>query len=238
MNPTFEPTSTFAYAFARDVAMPAIKARPDVASGAAFRLRDAVKLVIADHLTEAQQAAVIPTAKSPNIKTVRLAVMFYAERIAKEGKECVWMGAGMYRLPTVDDVTEDEIDEIDDAAIDDAVANGGDDESAVAAAEFDGTLYAFSYPMLLKDGTHFPIKFGKTSGDVQKRVDAQCKNSAVFEKPVILGSWPVKRVGTFETVVHGVLKVRGRWREGAPGTEWFDTTLAEIEGIVKMVAGV
>jgi hypothetical protein len=35
--------------------------------------------------------------------------------------------------------------------------------------------------------------------------------------------------------VHNVLKARGKWRDTAPGTEWFDTTVAEVEAILKFV---
>jgi hypothetical protein len=32
-----------------------------------------------------------------------------------------------------------------------------------------------------------------------------------------------------------VLKARGKWRENAPGKEWFDTTISEIEEIIQFV---
>jgi len=38
-----------------------------------------------------------------------------------------------------------------------------------------------------------------------------------------------------ELAVHNVLKARGKWRENVPGTEWFDTTIAEIEEIIEFV---
>ncbi|MEI7843804.1 MAG: GIY-YIG nuclease family protein, partial [Gallionellaceae bacterium] len=59
--------------------------------------------------------------------------------------------------------------------------------------------------------------------------------SATFENPVILSQWRVKRVGAVESAIHATLKSRGKWRENVPGTEWFDTTLSEIETIVKFI---
>src|SRR6266702_677369 len=92
MNLNFEPTSKFCYAFARDAVIPAIKARADLANGAPFRLVDAVKLVIADHLSDEQQTAASATVKASEGSSVRQVIKFYSERIAKEGKALVWLG--------------------------------------------------------------------------------------------------------------------------------------------------
>lgn len=237
MRLEFEVTSKFCYAFARDYVIPAIKARADLANGAPFRLVDAVKPIINEYVSEEQQTSMFPLEKYSAGRTVRQVIKFYAERIAKDGGALTWLGNGMYRLPTVDDVSDDEIDAIDDAAVEDSAADGDDDESAVVAAEFEGHIYAFSFPSLVRTDAPFAIKVGMTVGDVEQRVAAQCKGSGFFEKPVVLGAWPVKRVGSFETAVHSILKVRGKWREHAPGVEWFDTTVADVENIVEMVRG-
>ncbi len=83
----------------------------------------------------------------------------------------------------------------------------------------------------------FPIKIGMTTGAVEDRVAVQCKGPATFDNPVILGSWQVNRVGAAEKAAHNVLKARGKWRENVPGTEWFNTTVAEIQSIIDFVAG-
>lgn len=111
-----------------------------------------------------------------------------------------------------------------------------DAEDEDDTSEFDGWIYAFSFPALVSNGsTRFPIKIGKTINDVEGRVAYQCKGSASFDNPVILGRWKVKRVGAVESAIHNVLKSRGKWRENVPGTEWFDTTIAEIESVVKFI---
>lgn len=113
-----------------------------------------------------------------------------------------------------------------------------DDEEDSESSDFDGHVYAFSFPSIVKAGEAFPIKIGKTVGDVTARVQDQCKGSASFENPVILGSWPVQRLGPTELAIHNVLKARGKWREDVPGREWFNTTMDEVSDIIKFVTAV
>ena len=134
------------------------------------------------------------------------------------------IGEGIYRAKTAEDISELELDE---SSLDD-----GDEE----AAEFEGWIYAFSFPILVRTNAPFPIKIGKTIADVDGRVAQQCKGSASFDNPVILGRWQVNRVGPTELAAHNVLKARGKWREKAPGVEWFDTTIAEVQSILEFVA--
>lgn len=129
----------------------------------------------------------------------------------------------MYRLKSDTDIQL----EMEEAELD------AEDEEEVT--EFDGWIYAFSFPVLVKEGMAFPIKIGRTINDVEGRVAYQCKGSATFENPVIISRWQVKRVGAVESAIHATLKSRGKWRENVPGTEWFDTRLSEIEAIVKFI---
>jgi hypothetical protein len=131
----------------------------------------------------------------------------------------------MYRLPEASDIQEAELE---DSALQD-----GDDE----ALEGHGYVYAFTFPALHRAGGPFPIKVGMTVNDVQVRVMQQCKGSATFDNPKILGSWKVARVGHVESAIHKVLAARGKWREGVPGTEWFDTTVDEIVSIIHFTTG-
>ncbi|WP_432767455.1 GIY-YIG nuclease family protein [Roseateles cavernae] len=63
----------------------------------------------------------------------------------------------------------------------------------------------------------------------------QCKGSATFDNLVILGRWQVNRVGAAEKAAHNVFKASGKRRENIPGTEWFNTTIAEIQSIIDFV---
>lgn len=129
----------------------------------------------------------------------------------------------MYTLPEVLDVDVAEA-EAEDAALEDDILD---------ASVSEGFIYAFSFPMLVKEEGTFPIKIGKTVNDVHQRVMNQCKGPAFFEEPVVLAQWKVKRVAVFELAIHKILAARGRWRENVPGTEWFDTTVAEVQSIIN-----
>lgn len=224
----FEPSRSFCYHFARYQAIPEILMRPEVASGAPFRLIDSAKPVIDEHLTPDQQAIMVKKKQSDREESIVKIIKFYIPFIAKNTEQLISLGDGFFRLPTPEDISEDELE---DAELEEAVSEGDTAE----VDTFDGSVYAFSFPTLVKVGAPFPIKVGKATGDVDKRVEAQCKGSATFENAVILGRWQVKRVGAVESAIHKVLQSRGKWRENAPGAEWFDTTIEEIQSIVTFI---
>jgi hypothetical protein len=149
---------------------------------------------------------------------------FYVPFLAKELGVFINLGNGYFRNQTEVDVSDDDLA--------DAAIEAGDE----VAEDLKGYIYAFSFPSIIKDGVH-PIKVGKTAGDVKSRIAEQCKGPATFEQPKLLGTWPVKRVGPTELAIHNVLKARSKHREDAPGREWFNTTIAEVEAIIKFVAG-
>ncbi len=223
----FEPTSSWCYRFARYRAIPEILAMPEVAGGQPVRLVECSRRVLDAHLTREQQAQRYPRAETNGELAVAASVKFYIPFIASETGQLINLGGGMFRLPTAEDVNEEDVEA---AALDAGVADGVDD-----AADFDGWIYAFSFPAIQQSDRPFPIKVGKTAGEVESRVNSQCKQSATFDNPIVLGRWKVKRVGPMELAVHNVLKARGKWRENVPGTEWFDTTLSEIEEIIEFV---
>jgi hypothetical protein len=78
------------------------------------------------------------------------------------------------------------------------------------ASDLDGWIYAFSFPAIQQPDRAFPIKVGKTAGDVDSRVNDQCKQSATFENPIVLGRWRVKRVGPMELAVPNAAKPQPR----------------------------
>lgn len=226
MDIEFESTKSFCYRFARYYLLEEIAKEPEAISGDPFKLLDPSKRVIERNLSNEQLNAEIPAAEADRVDTVygtlKFFVALHAKRLANS--PFVWLGGGgMYRLKSEADIQQ-EMEETE--------LEAEDEEDVV---EFDGWIYAFSFPVLQNSQGAFPIKIGKTIKDVAERVAHQCKGSATFENPVILGAWKVKRVGAMESAIHGVLKSRGKWRENVPGTEWFDTTLAEIEGIVKFI---
>lgn len=225
----FEPTSSFCYRFARYKALPEILTEPVVASGEQFRLIEYARKTIDKYLTLEQQQTVIKRAKSDKTTTVGADIRFFVSYVAKDAGYLHSLGKGQFRLPAPEDVSEEEIEE---ATIEGAAFEA--DETG-QVFDFDGTVYAFSFPILVKHEGAFPIKVGMATGDAQKRVDDQCRYSSSFDNPVLLGQWPARKVRAMESAIHNVLKSRGKWRENVPGKEWFDTTVAEIDAIVRFV---
>ncbi|MDM0018366.1 GIY-YIG nuclease family protein [Variovorax saccharolyticus] len=223
MDFVFEPTRSFCYKFGRYTVIPEVEAMPEVSNGVEFRLKDLAQLVIDKYLTEDQQQLRIKKAHSDRTDPIHSIVKFFVAFLVMEQELFVPFGKGIFRAKTAADITDDEIEE--------AALEEGDDE----AAEFEGWIYAFSFPVLVRQDEPFPIKVGKTLNDVAGRVAQQCKGAASFDNPVILGRWQVNRVGHTELAVHNVLKARGKWRENVPGIEWFDTTPAEVEAILGFV---
>jgi hypothetical protein len=220
----FEPTRSFCYKFGRYKVLPEVQAMPEVASGADFRLTDLAQFVMDKYLTLEQQQLKVKKAQSERFEPVHSIIKFFASFIAKEQETFIRLGNGLYRAKTDADISDVELEEA-------ALADGDDD-----AAEFEGWIYAFSFPVLMRTNEPFPIKVGKTIGDVNDRVKQQCKGSASFDNPVVLGKWQVNRVGPTELATHNVLKARGKWRENVPGTEWFNTTVTEVQQILGFIA--
>lgn len=223
MDIQFEATRSFCYRFGRYTVLAEVQQMPEVTSGNEFRLTDLARRVIDKYLTPEQQQIKVKKAQSDRMEPIHSIVKFFVSFIAKEQEVFIKIGEGVYRSQTADDITDVELDES-------ALADGDE-----AAAEFEGWIYAFSFPVLVRANEPFPIKIGKTIGDVEGRVAQQCKRSATFDNPVILGWWQVSRVGPAELATHNVLKARGKWRENVPGTEWFDTTVAEVKSILDFV---
>lgn len=188
------------------------------------------KRVIERNLTPEQLAIELRAATADRIDTIggtiRFFVMLHAKRLPNS--PFLWLGdGGMYKLKEPTDIEQEMEDAELEATDDDDIEN--------AASQFDGWIYAFSFPTLVKNEGPFPIKIGKTINDVEDRVAYQCKGSASFDNPVILGRWQVVRVSSVETAIHATLRSRGKWRENVPGTEWFNTTTAEIEEVVRFI---
>jgi hypothetical protein len=226
----FEPTKSYCYRVTRYELLDQIAQEPEVLTGQPFRMIEVTRRVVERSLSTEQLAIEIPAAQADRIDTIYGTIKFFVKLHAKRltNSPFVWLGGGgMYKLKEAADI-ENEIEEAELEADD-----FDDDESD--AVQFDGWLYAFSFPLLIKENAAHPIKIGKTIADVEGRVLYQCRGSASFDNPVILGKWQVRRVTAFEQSVHAVLKSRGKWRANVPGTEWFDTTLSEIESIIQFI---
>lgn len=223
-QPIFEPTRSYAYRFVRYTVLPEVTKKVAALGEEQFLLREIAWPIIDRLLTKEQQDVRVPKAQSEGDDSMSSIVRFYVNFLAKGLDLYQSLGGGYFRAHTDADISEDELV--------DAAIESGDEE----VDEFDGWIYAFSFPSIVKTDGVFPIKIGRTVGDVEARVTDQVKGSASFEQPIILGRWKVKRIVPCELAIHNILKARSKWRENAPGREWFDTTITEVESIIKFVS--
>lgn len=224
----FEPNASFCYRLARYHLLNEIASEPEAMTGEPFRLLPVATRVIGRYLTDEQQAMTYPARDTDGeLRQVGAALRFFVSLRAKRGAESpfVWLGrSGIYRLKSDTEVIEEA-----DVDTDENV----EDEPTI---EFNGWIYAFTFPAIKRSDRSFPIKIGLTTApDVETRVYGQCKGSGFFERPEILGRWQVKCVAQLEDAIHAVLKARGRWKEDAPGDEWFVTTLDEVNAILEFI---
>ena len=224
----FEPTSSWCYNFARYEALPTILAKAEVDAGEVILLRDYTQNILDERLTPEQQKLTYKRANSDGDVKIRSSVKYFVAFMAAETGEMTNLGKGNFQK--ILETSQAVVDAAEDAAIDDAEPDAIEEED-----DLKGWVYAFTFPLIQKTDTPFPIKIGKARLDVSARVTAQCKASATFEHPMILGQWAVQRMSHSESAIHAVLKAKGKWREGVPGVEWFNTTLQEIDSIVKFL---
>lgn len=218
MTIPFEPTRSYVYKASRYELLPRIAEIVGEFGDEPFQLREIASRVLAETYTTEQLEIRIKKAESDMTEKMSKIFGFYIPFLAKNLKFFENLGGGKYRNISI-------VDELAEA---DAVAT--DVESSDS-----GHIYAYSFPSIKKSDGRFPIKVGlTTTGDTDARVMQQCKQTCCFEYPIVLRSWEVQRVASVEDAIHSILEARGSKRP-APGTEWFDTTIEEIEAIVKFV---
>mgnify|MGYP003542152558 FL=1 len=176
------------------------------------------KRMLAETYAPHQLEIKVKKAKSDATEKMSNIFGFYIPFLAENLKVFENLGGGQFRNISI----EEEMAEAD------AVATDVESNDA-------GIIYAYTFPMLRKVEGKFPIKIGlTTTGDADARVTQQCKQTCCFEYPKVLMTWEVQRVAAVEDAIHSTLEARGAKRH-APSTEWFNTTLEEIESIVKFV---
>jgi hypothetical protein len=223
----FEPTASFCYKFSRYHLLQEIANEPEALSGEPFNLTTITTRLIHQYLTDQQLEMTYLARDTGQSRQVGAQLKFYVGFRAKRGSESpfVWLGnSGMYRLKSESDIRLEVVEDEDQIAEDDV------------ELEINGWIYAFTFPLIKQDAGPYPIKIGlTTAADVETRVNGQCRGSGFFEMPEILDRWQVRRVAQVEAAVHSVLKARGRWKEDAPGDEWFNTTIEEIRTIISFI---
>ena len=214
----FEPTRSYIYRAARYELLPRIAEIARNFGDEPFLLREISKRVLRDTYTPEQLETRIKKAQSDETEKMSTIFGFYIPFLAENLRVFEKLGGGMFRNISI----EEELAEAD------AVATDVDSNDS-------GIIYAYSFPSIRRNDARFPIKIGLTmTGDTDARVTQQCKQTCCFEYPVVLRKWEVPRVAAVEDAIHSTLEARGSKRQ-APGTEWFDTTLEEIETIVQFI---
>ena len=218
MTIPFEPTRSYVYRAARYELLPRIAEIARNYGDEPFLLREISKRVLAETYTAQQLEIRIKKAKSEGTEKMSTIFGFYIPFLAENLRVFENLGGGMFKNIPIDE----ELAEADAVATD-------------VESNDSGIIYAYSFPSIRRNSGKFPIKVGlTTTGDFEARVTQQCKQTCCFEYPVVLETWEVQRVAAVENAIHSTLEARGSKRH-APGTEWFDTTLEEIETIVAFV---
>lgn len=218
MTIPFEPTRSYVYNAARYELLPRIEEIARDFGDEPFLLREISKRLLAETYAPDQLEIKVKKAKSDATEKMSNIFGFYIPFLAENLKVFENLGGGQFRNISI----EEEMAEAD------AVATDVESNDA-------GIIYAYTFPMLRKVEGKFPIKIGlTTTGDADARVTQQCKQTCCFEYPKVLMTWEVQRVAAVEDAIHSTLEARGAKRH-APSTEWFNTTLEEIESIVKFV---
>jgi len=218
MTILFEPTRSYVYKASRYELLPRITEIALDFGDEPFMLREIFNRLLAKTYTQEQLDIRIKKAQSDVTEKMSTIFGFYIPFLAKNLRVFENLGGGQFRNISIDD----ELAEADAVATD--------------VESYDsGIIYAYSFPSIRRNEGRFPMKVGlTTTGDTDARVTQQCRQTCCFEYPVVLRTWEVQRVAAVEDAIHSTLEARGSKRQ-APGTEWFNTTLEEIEAIVKFI---
>ena len=218
MTIPFESTRSYIYRAARYELLPRIAEIARDHGDEPFLLRDISKRLLSDAYTPEQLETHIKKAKSDGTEKMSSIFGFYIPFLAEKLRVFKNLGSGLFENIPIDE----------DLAEADAVATDIESNDS-------GIIYVYSFPSIIRNDSKFPIKVGlTTTGDTDARVRQQCKQTCCFEYPLVIKTWEVQRVAAVEDAIHSTLEARGSKRE-APGTEWFDTTLEEVETIVMFV---
>ena len=218
MTIPFEPTRSYVYKASRYELLPRIEEIARSFGDEPFLLREISKRLLTETYTPEQLEIRIKKAESDATEKMSKIFGHYIPFLAKGLQVFENLGGGQFRNISIDE----ELAEAEAVATD-------------VESNDSGIIYAYSFPSIRRSDGRFPIKVGlTTTGGADARVTKQCKQTCCFEYPVVLKTWEVQRVAAVEDAIHSTLDARGSKRQ-APGTEWFDTTLEEIETIVKFV---
>lgn len=82
----------------------------------------------------------------------------------------------------------------------------------------------------------WPLKIGRTAGEVGYRIKDQ-GTTAMPEDPIIGMIYRTDDATSAERLLHAMLTQRGKHVSGAPGKEWFMTSVREVREILDFATG-
>ena len=133
-----------------------------------------------------------------------------------------------YEIPDVEVIKEEVRDTVEYAA-DKTIGSG------------DNSVYVYYYDTYKKYAetcgySIWECKIGRTDKDPLQRIFGQA-GTCYPELPHIALIIKCSNSLQLESALHNILKLRNRWIENAPGTEWFLTSPAEVESLYHVIVG-
>ncbi len=112
-------------------------------------------------------------------------------------------------------------------------------QAEVTLGTGESSVYLYYYPTYRRDAEHngqktWPCKIGRSDRDPMNRIYSQA-STALPEGPAIGLLLRTSLPSQWEHVLHGILALRGRIVEDAPGDEWFNTSPAEIVELILYI---
>ena len=99
------------------------------------------------------------------------------------------------------------------------------------------SVYLYYYPSYrrlaeLEDEEVWPCKIGKTTRNAISRITSQTR-TALPEYPKVGLVIKTDELRLMETTIQNILKLQGKQKMDAPGTEWFLTSPSEVEQVYE-----
>ena len=111
----------------------------------------------------------------------------------------------------------------------------------VQKQEIISSVYLYYFPAYkhlaaLEGEQVWPCKIGKTRYDAIDRVRSQTR-TALPEYPKVGLIIKTDKLRLMETTIQSILKLQGKQKLDAPGTEWFITSPSEVEQVYESIFG-
>lgn len=189
-------------------------------AGQTVQRQDILRTVLDTHL---ERGGLVPRATSNNPVTLALASM------RREG-QTEDRGEGIFFI--FSNLQSDE--SLDSENIDAAEVNLRP-EKTIGSGK--GSVYLYYFPTYkrlaeLESETVWPCKIGKARHDAINRIRSQTR-TALPEYPKIGLIIKTNELNLMETTIQNILRLQGKQKRDAPGTEWFVTSPSEVEQIYE-----